>query len=109
MASYTYEQLRDMTVAQLREIAQGIEHDAVKGYSTMHKEQILPALCKALDIHVHHAAVGEMKATLKVAIRKLKAGRGAAQAAGDRARLADIRHQVHVLKRRLRRMADQTA
>ena len=30
---YTYEQLKEMTVAELREIAKGIEHDAVKGHT----------------------------------------------------------------------------
>ena len=29
--SYTYEELKHKTVAQLREIAAGIEHEAVKG------------------------------------------------------------------------------
>ena len=43
--AYTYEQLHVMTVAQLREIAQGIEHEAVQGFSTMHKDHLLPALC----------------------------------------------------------------
>ena len=33
--AYTYEQLSNMNVAQLREIAQGVQHDAVQGFSTM--------------------------------------------------------------------------
>ena len=109
MATYTFEQLRDMTIAQLREIAQGLQHEALEGFSTMHKEQILPALCKAMDIHMHHAAVGAKKSNIKSAIRKLKAQRAEAIAAHDYDRLANIRRQVHGLTRRLRHMADQIA
>jgi hypothetical protein len=109
MASYTYEQLKEMTVAQLREIAQGVESEAVKGFSTMHKDHLLPALCNALGIQVHHVAVGAEKARMKATIRKLKSGRDKALAARDRAGLATIRRHIHALKRRLRRMADQSA
>jgi len=105
MAEHTYEELKKMTVAQLREIAHGNEHEALKGHTTMHKEHLLPALCKALDIHVPHAVAGAGKAPIKASIRKLKALRDEALAAGDRAKLADIRHQIHVMKRKLRRMA----
>ena len=48
--THTYEELHDMTVAQLRDVAQGVEHDAVSGYSTMHKEDLLLALCNAFPI-----------------------------------------------------------
>jgi len=34
--TYTYEQLSRMNVADLRVIADGIEHEAVKGHLTMH-------------------------------------------------------------------------
>jgi hypothetical protein len=105
MAEYTYEQLHGMTVAELREVAKGIEHEALQGHSTMHKEQLLPALCKALDIHVHHEAVGAEKPRIKATIRKLKVRRDEAKAAGDHKRLGETRHQIHVLKRRLRKMA----
>jgi len=109
MASYTYEQLKDMTVGQLREIALGLQHPALEGHSTMHKEHLLPALCKAMDIHIHHVAVGATKSKIKATIRKLKAGRDATLAAGDRAKLAGIRQQLHALKRRLHRMAAASA
>ena len=61
--SYTYEQLNKMTVVELRKIADGIEHEATKGHSTMHKEKLLPALCIALGIeaHAHHEAKGVEK------------------------------------------------
>jgi len=105
MAEYTYEQLHAMKVAELRDVAKGIDHDALKGYSTMHKEQLLPGLCTALNIHVHHEAVGAEKPRIKATIRRLKARREEAKAAGDHGRLAETRHQIHVLKRRLRKMA----
>jgi hypothetical protein len=38
MAGHSYEELKHQTVAQLREIAAGIEHDAVKGYTQLNKE-----------------------------------------------------------------------
>ena len=42
--AYTFDQLKGMTVAQLREIAAGIEHEAVKGYTQLNKEHLLTAL-----------------------------------------------------------------
>jgi soluble P-type ATPase len=105
MADYTYDQLKDMTVAQLRDIAKDLTHEAVKGFSAMHKEQLLPALCNALGIHVHHVAVGAEKAKIKAMIRGLKTRRDEVKAAGDPARLAVVRRQIHAAKRKLRRMA----
>ena len=45
--AFTFEELKHKTVVELREIAKGIEHDAVQGYTQMNKEHLLPALCKA--------------------------------------------------------------
>ncbi len=103
--AYTYEQLSNLTVAQLREVAQGIQHDAVKGFSTMHKEKLLPALCRALGIeaHAHHVAVGINKSVVKAEIRKLKVERDAALQKKDRVHLRDVRHQIRLLKRKLRK------
>src|SRR5438477_12451228 len=52
----TYEELKKKTIDELREIAKGIDNEAVKGYTQMNKEHLLPAVCKALgiDTHVHH-------------------------------------------------------
>jgi len=103
--AYTYEQLHEMTVAQLREIAQGIEHDAVKGFSTMHKEKLLPALCNALGIetHAHHIAVGINKSEIKTQIRKLKVDREVALKGKNYEQLKDVRHKIKLLKRKLRK------
>src|SRR2546430_7778166 len=49
--SYTYHELKEKTIQELRDIAKGVENqDAVQGYSQLNKEHLLPALCKALGI-----------------------------------------------------------
>jgi hypothetical protein len=103
--TYTYEQLSKFTVAQLREIAQGVQHDAVKGFSTMHKDKLLPVLCYALgiDARAHHQVVGVNKSKIKSEIRELKVKRAAAIANRDKAELKAIRDRIHRLKHILRR------
>lgn len=94
-----------MTVVQLRDVAKETDHEAVSGYSTMHKEQLLTALCTALGVeaHVHHEVVGIDKAAVKGQIKALKQDRDKALAAGDRQELKSLRRQIHRLKRSLRR------
>ena len=110
---YTYEQLKGKTVAELREIAAGIEHEAVQGYTQLNKEHLLVALCKALriDTHAHHKAkaVGIDKAAVKSRMRELKKERNAALEAHDHSRLKAVRRQLHELRRSLRRAAAQPA
>ncbi|HTP12319.1 MAG TPA: hypothetical protein VMM37_01775 [Bacteroidota bacterium] len=103
--AYTYEQLSKLTVTDLRKIADGMEHEALKGHLVMHKDQLLHALCTVMGIeaHTHHHSVGVDKSALKVQIRKLKVERATATAKKDYAQLADIRRQIHDLKRKLRR------
>jgi protein-arginine kinase activator protein McsA len=103
--AYTYEELHKKTVHELREIAQGIEDERLHGVLTMHKEQLLPLLCKVLGIeaHVHHQAVGINKAQMKIQIRSLKKDRATALEQKDYAKLAEIRKQIHDLKGKLRR------
>jgi hypothetical protein len=51
----TFEDLKKKTVAELRDMAKSLTHDAVQGYTQMNKEHLLPALCNALGIeHAHH-------------------------------------------------------
>lgn len=102
---YTWEELHKKTVAQLREIAEGIEHDLLHGYSTMHKENLVPALCEALGIetHAHHEVEGIDKGGLKSEIRELKVKRDEALAAGDKVALKRVRRRIHRLKGQLRR------
>lgn len=102
---YTYEQLHEMTVAQLREIAAATEHEAVQGALQMNKEHLLPALCEALGIEaqVHHHVVGIDKKAIKSRIRALKEERAAAIAGQDAVALKRARRRIHRLKRKIRR------
>lgn len=102
--AYSYEDLRKKTIEDLREIAKGIEHDAVQGYTQMNKEHLLPAICKALgiDAHEHHQVVGLDKKAIKARMRKLRDERGKALQAHDRGQLKEIRRQLHRLNRRIR-------
>ena len=101
----TYHDLREMTVAQLREVASTLEHEAVQGYSQLNKEPLLLAVCQALDIdpHEHHEAVGIDKAKIKANIRKLKVDRQAALEAKDHQELKKIRREIRGLKRAIRK------
>jgi hypothetical protein len=103
--AYTYEELRHKTVDELREIAKGIDHEAVRGHTQMNKEHLIPAICNALgiDMHAHHhAAKGFDKAPLKAKLRALKEERGKALAANDHVLLKNVRRQMHRLKRQIR-------
>jgi hypothetical protein len=99
--AYTFEQLKHMTLAQLREIAASIEDEGVKGYTQLNKEHLIPAICKALHIemHEHHEVVGLNKAEIKAKIKALKEKRDAALAAHDHAQLKHFRRQIHRVKR----------
>lgn len=102
--SYTYSELKHKTVAELREIAKTLEHEAVQGYTQMNKEHLLVALCKALniDMHEHRVAAIPEKTTLKMKIRALKRQRDAAIQAHKYEELKKIRRQIKRLKKRLR-------
>jgi DNA-binding IclR family transcriptional regulator len=102
---YTYEELRDKTIAELRDIAKDVDHEAVQGYTQLNKEHLLPALCQALGIemHAHHVVVGVDKSSVKQTIRSLKKERTQALANHDHAQLKQIRRRIHRLKRRLHR------
>lgn len=100
---HTFEELKKKTVGQLRELAKEIDHEAVHGYSTMHKEDLVLALCTALDIEarVHHEVVGIDKTRVKARLRELKAERAAALEAGDRHKLKATLRRIHHQKRKL--------
>ena len=101
---YTYEKLKHMTVVELREIAKGIEHEAVQGYTQLNKEHLIVAISKALGIkHEHHDVVGVDKASIKARIRELKKKREEALAAHDHAQLKVVRRTIHRLKRQINR------
>ena len=104
--AHTYEELKHKTIDDLREIAKGLEHEAVKGYTQMNKDHLLPALCKALGIefhkHPHHAAVGIDKPKIKARMHAIKAEKETAIAGGDRRKLKALRREYHRLNRRIR-------
>ena len=102
--TYTLHDLKTKTIAELREIAKGIEHDAVKGHSQMNKDHLLPALCKALGIDTteHHMVVGVDKAAIKSRMRQLKRKRAEAIEQGDHSALKSIRREFHHYNHQLR-------
>lgn len=108
--AHTYEELKKKTVAELREIAKDVQHEAVQGFTQMNKEHLLPALCKALgiDAHEHHAAALAQKAAVKTRMRALKAERDKAVGQDDPDRLRQLRRQYHVLNHELRTSAKRT-
>jgi hypothetical protein len=103
--AFTYHELKAKTVADLREIAKGIQHEAVQGYTQLNKDHLLVALCKALSIptHEHHSIGGVDKASIKAKMRVLRAERAAAVAAGDHAKLKSVRRHLHSLVHDIRR------
>ena len=105
--AHTYEELKHKTVAELREIAAGLQHDAVQGYSQLNKDHLLPALCQALGIeaHEHHAAVNAEKGAIKARMREIRAASEKAREAGDHAALHSLRRQYHHLNHSLRTSA----
>ena len=98
--AYTYDELKQKTVAELREIAK----DAVEGASQMNKDHLLPALCKALGIetHAHHEVHGIDKTGIKSQMRVLKSERDHALDVHDHLKLKSIRRQMHHLNHQIR-------
>ena len=107
--SYTFDELKHKTVAQLREIAKEQEHEALQGYTQLNKEHLLEALCKALGIEMHkHSVVVDIDKTgIKSKIKTLKNKRDEALAAGDHQALKRVRRQIHRQKRILKRSTIQ--
>ena len=44
--AYTFEELKHKTLAELREIAKGSDHEAVQGYTQMNKEHLRRSACR---------------------------------------------------------------
>ena len=106
--AHTYEELKKKTVAELREMAAGIDHEAVKGYTQLNKDHLLPALCKALGIEAfeHHVAEANAeKVLIKSQMRELKAAAAKARESGDHDALHRLRRQYHGLNHALRMSA----
>jgi hypothetical protein len=102
--SFTFEELKHKTVAELRDIAKGIDHEAVQGYTQLNKEHLLVAIAKALGIqHEHHDVVGVDKSAIKAQIRALKTKRNSALDSHNAAELKAVRRNIHRLKRQIRK------
>lgn len=103
--AHTYEELKHKTVAQLRELAHEIEHEAVRGYTQLNKEHLIAAICKALniDMYAHHHVEGINKAEVKSKLNALKKQRDEALAAHDQKQLKTVRREMHSLKVKLHR------
>ena len=101
--AHTYEELKTKNVAQLREIAAGIDHEAVQGFTQLNKDHLLAAICTALgiDMHQHHEVKGINKTDMKAKIRELKKKRDEAISAHDHAQLKQVRRHIHHLKRQI--------
>lgn len=101
---YTYKDLKHKKAAELKEIAKGLEHEAVKGYSQMNKDHLLQAICDALNIDTfeHHKAVGINKAEVKGKIKELKGERDKLIEKHDHKKLKEIRREIKTLKNKLR-------
>jgi DNA-binding IclR family transcriptional regulator len=102
--AYTYEELKRKTLAELREIATDVKHDAVQGYSQLNKDHLLPALCTALGVSMHeHHVIGSFdKPALKARMKKLKSERAVVLKSGDREKLRAVRRHLHALNHQIR-------
>jgi len=102
---HTYDELKHKKVAALREIAAGIEHDAVQGYTQMNKDHLLAAICNALgiDMFEHHQAHLQNKEKIKGRIRAMKEKRDKALESKNvvdyRAAIGEIRKLKRVLRK----------
>src|SRR5204862_7687049 len=98
-------ELKSKPLAGLREIAGGIEHEAVKGYTQLNKDHLRAALCKALniDMHVHHEVKGADKTAIKTKIGEWQKKRDEALAAKDRGKLKVALNHIHHFKHQLRK------
>ncbi len=102
--AYTFPELKHKTLAELKEIAAGVE-PAVQGYTQMNKDHLLEAICKALniDMHAHREVKGIDKGAVKAKIREWQKKRDEAKAAGNRANLKVALDHIHHFKHQLRK------
>lgn len=105
--THTFEELKKKTVAELREIASGLNHEAVKGYTQLNKEHLLKAVCNALNIDMHQHKIVSIsnKFDIKKKIKELKKKRDEYMEVRDYTELKSVRRRIHQLKRTLRKAA----
>jgi len=99
-----WHELEKKKVTELREMAK--DQLKITGTSAMHKADLVEALANALGIDKpHKVAHGKGKTEIKQRIRALKAQRDEAMGKHDSDTLHATRHEIHKLRRQLRRMA----
>jgi DNA-binding IclR family transcriptional regulator len=105
--TYTHHELKEKTLAELKEIAAGLQNEVVEGYSQMNKEHLVKQLCVALkiDVHEHHTAKIPEKTGIKARIRALKQERNKLMGSHDHRQLGLIRAKIGRLKHKLRKAA----
>ena len=103
--AYTFKELKGKTAAQLKEIAAGIEHEAVQGYTQLNKDHLIKAICTALgiDMHEHHEVKGVNKTSIKAKIREAKKQRDKALEDRNSKELQQARKRIKNLKKTLRK------
>ena len=74
---HSFEELKKKTVAQLKELAKGNDHEALHGYSSMHKEDLVLAICKALGVDTHEG--GKKESAKKEAVEEEVAAKEAVE------------------------------
>ena len=103
--------VRKMTAEKLRE--ELAKYPDLTGLTAKKKDELVDLYCAKLGIQkIVHGAATIDKTALKQAIRSLKKQRDAAMVAKDTAVLAEIHHQIHAERHKLRRavkMADRAA
>jgi hypothetical protein len=101
--AHSFEELKKKRVAELREIASGLDHEAVHGYTQMNKEHLIKAVCAALgiDTREHHVAHISGKTRIKMKIKELKQKRDEAINAHNHEELKLIRRRIRHIKRSL--------
>src|SRR5215471_14219553 len=102
--AYTYHELKEKTIQELREIARTVDSEALKGALQMNKDHLLPVLCKALgiDAHEHATVVGIDKAAIDAKMRELRKQRAMALEAHDGGMLKSVRRHMHHLNHQIR-------
>jgi hypothetical protein len=79
------------------------------GVTALNKAALVEAIAKEMGIDKpHKIAEGKGKTEIKQAIRSLKVKRDAARDQHDKAAMNEARHEIHKLRRKLRKMARLT-
>ena len=102
-----WHELEKMKVTDLREMAK--DKLTLTGVTGLHKAELVEAIAKEMGIDKpHKVAEGQGKTQIKQAIRALKVKRDAARDQHDKAALHEARHEIHKLRRKLRKMGRLT-